>query len=131
MIPLRHSQEESRYFGWIAALPCIVSGARPVQVAHIRGADALWEKELPGMGRKPSIPYVVPLTHRLHLEQEAGNWRFWTKHGMDRSPAQSSILFHCWFLWSVYFLEPSSRLEGSGQLLAERYITRLIAERGG
>ncbi len=124
-IPDRHSHEESLYFGWIAALPCIVSGATPVQVAHIRGCDSWWGKELPGMGRKPSIPYVVPLTHKLHIEQERGNWRFWKKHGMDANPAQDSILFHCWWLWRIYQVKPSSRWEGSSHLLAKRYLSRM------
>ncbi len=123
-IPKRKTKAESVYFGWIAALPCIISGSRPVQVAHIRGADSWWEKELPGMGRKPSIPYVLPLAHELHLEQEAGNWRFWAKHGMGPLPAQSSVLFHCWILWTIYQMDPKNHRNGV------RYIERLIAERG-
>jgi hypothetical protein len=54
------------------------------------------------MGRKPSIPYVVPLCPRLHLEQEKANWRFWETHGFPRAPAQHSILFVCWWLWTLY-----------------------------
>jgi len=124
-IPGRHSHEESLYFGWIAALPCIVSGSRPVQVAHIRGADSWWGKELPGMARKPSIPYVVPLNYKLHIEQERGNWRFWKRNGMDERPAQDSILFHCWWLWRTYRCGQSKSHQ-----LAEIYIARLIiAER--
>lgn len=119
-IPARRSQAESLYFGWIAMLPCIVSGARPVQVAHIRGADAWFDKELPGTARKPSIPYVVPLAHERHLEQEAGNWRFWESHGMPREPAQDSVLFHCWWLWRIYQcdLQTSHRS-------AELYLTKM------
>ncbi len=123
-IPGRHTNEESLYFGWIAGLPCIVSGARPVQVAHIRGTDSWWGKELPGMARKPSIPFVVPLTHKLHLEQERGNWRFWKRNGMGDRPAQDSILFHCWWLWRIYLTAPTA-----SHGIAKRYIARLIAER--
>ncbi len=123
-VPGRRTPAESLYFGWIARLPCIISGARRVQVAHVRGADSWWGKELPGMGRKPSIPYVVPLAHELHLEQEAGNWPFWAMHGMSAHPAQDSILFHCWFLWRIYQIDPITR-HRNGVL----YIERLIAER--
>lgn len=101
-IPPRRSLAERLYFGWIARLPCIVSGDQDVQVAHIRGADAWYAKGLPGMARKPSIPYVVPLSHRLHIEQEKANWRFWETHGFPREPAQASILFQCWWLWGLY-----------------------------
>jgi hypothetical protein len=123
-IPGRRTKGELDYFAWIAALPCIVSGSRPVQVAHVRGADSWWEKELPGMGRKPSIPYVVPLVPRLHLEQEAANWRFWKRNGMGPLPAQSSILFHCWILWTIYKIDPTTS-HRTGVL----YIEHLIAER--
>ena len=132
-IPDRHSNEESRYFEWIAGLPCIVSGAKPVQVAHVRGADSWWGKELPGMARKPSIPYVVPLNYKLHMEQERGNWRFWKRNGMDERPAQDSILFHCWWLWRTYQVgdatTSSRQSRARSQRIAERYLTRMRALR--
>lgn len=126
----RHSLAEKQYFNWIAQLPCVISGNVPVQVAHIRGADAWFAKELPGMKRKPSIPYVVPLAHDLHIEQEAANWPFWARHGYPREPAQESILFTCWWLWGLY--KSSHRVASLGttsQRVASLYLAALIRDR--
>lgn len=123
-IPPRHSPAEGHYFGWIADLPCIISGDAGVQVAHIRGADDWFKKELPGMGRKPSIPYVVPLCHRLHLEQEQANWAFWDRHGYPREPAQHSILFVCWWLWGLYKADLAT-----SHRVATLYLDALVRDR--
>lgn len=113
-IPARASAAERLYFEWVASLPCLVSHAYGVQVAHIRSADALWGKRLPGTGRKPLLPYVVPLAPDLHREQEAGNWSFWERHGFPREPMQHSVLFHAWALWRIYRAERAQSVGGVG-----------------
>jgi hypothetical protein len=76
------------------------------------------------MGRKPLIPYVVPLAHKLHLEQEKANWCFWELHGFPRAPAQHSILFVCWWLWILYKTDTMT-----SHRIAALYLADLIRDR--
>ncbi len=48
-----------------------------IQVAHLRGADALFGKPLAGMGRKPHWVWTVPLLVEEHLSQHRQNEKVW------------------------------------------------------
>jgi hypothetical protein len=67
--------------GFISKLGCVICGTRPVEVAHIRYSSALYRKENPGAGAKPSDLWVLPLCpehHRLGKgAQHHGNEREW------------------------------------------------------
>ncbi len=72
---------DSGYKGWIAGLPCAICAGTPVEVAHLRYADALYLKEQPGMQAKPDDIWTLPLCpkhHRLGSNaQHSGNERLW------------------------------------------------------
>ncbi len=57
---------------------CAVTGWEgDIQVAHLRGADALFGKPLAGMGRKPHWVWTVPLRAEEHLSQHRQNEKTW------------------------------------------------------
>lgn len=96
---------DSGYKGWIATLPCVICATVPVEVAHLRYADALYLKEQPGMQAKPSDIWCLPLCpehHRLGSNaQHSGNERqwwqcqFWSDRSNPRDPhALCLILRH-------------------------------------
>lgn len=64
--------DSEKYRRWIASLPCVVSGARNVQCAHIRrGYDA-------GIARKPPDWRTLPLSVEEHAKQhEIGELNYW------------------------------------------------------
>lgn len=76
MIEKQEHIESEKYRRWIASLPCLITGARNVQCAHIRkGADA-------GMGRKPTDARCVPLSVEQHTRQHViGELKYWYPFG--------------------------------------------------
>jgi len=63
-------------------LPCILTGERPVEAAHLRSACRELGKRETGMQEKPDDIYVVPLSPKKHREQHSMNEiEFWGKHG--------------------------------------------------
>src|SRR5690348_766156 len=62
-------QKIEEHLKFIRTLPCLITGARPVEAAHIRYADMRYGKRDTGMQEKPSDHWVVPLSPALHREQ--------------------------------------------------------------
>ncbi|TJW14332.1 MAG: DUF968 domain-containing protein [Mesorhizobium sp.] len=84
----RPRKEDGAHLKWIRTLPCVVSGKRPVDAAHVRYADDAYGKRPTGGGEKPDDRWTVPLHRTLHTEgpdaQHSGSERaFWAKHGID------------------------------------------------
>ena len=84
----RPREHDKGHLAWLSTLPCVITGRRPVHVAHIRYADRTYGKAATGMGEKPSDKWCVPLLAELHLNgpnaQHNGNERlFWARYGLD------------------------------------------------
>ncbi|MEO3387360.1 hypothetical protein [Mesorhizobium sp. CAU 1741] len=80
----RQRDHDAKHLDWIRTLPCVITGNRPVEAAHIRYADPVYGKSETGMGEKPSDKWTVPLTSAKHREQHSGNEKlFWLRHGLD------------------------------------------------
>ena len=93
----RPREHDRDHLAWLATLPCIITGKRPVHVAHIRYADPVYGKGLTGTAEKPSDKWSVPLLASLHLDgpdaQHGQNERlFWAKHGLD--PLRIALALH-------------------------------------
>lgn len=74
--------------GRIAALPCIICGARPVEVAHVRYACPASGKRETGMAEKPSDKWTLPmcpLHHRIApaAQHKMNEREFWDLHCID------------------------------------------------
>ncbi|TPM53234.1 DUF968 domain-containing protein [Mesorhizobium sp. B2-2-4] len=80
----RPRQEDDAHLKWIRTLPCIVTGGRPVEAAHIRYADPAYGKREVGGAEKPDDRWTVPLSAALHREQHSQAERaFWEGHAID------------------------------------------------
>ena len=77
-----------RYLQFIASLPCVITGARPVECAHVRYGEAKYDKRQTGAGEKPSDIWALPLSAEMHrLSDEAqhqhGERQWWEGRGID------------------------------------------------
>lgn len=84
----RPREKDKGHLAWLSSLPCVITGKRPVHVAHVRYADPVYGKPQTGMAEKPSDRWAVPLLATLHLDgpeaQHGMNERlFWARHGLD------------------------------------------------
>jgi hypothetical protein len=69
---------------FIRTLPCLVTGRRPVEAAHIRYADMRLGKRGTGMGEKPDDQWVVPLSPEAHRDQhQHDEMAWWRSKGID------------------------------------------------
>lgn len=85
--PREHDKDHLKF---VSGLPCLLTGKRPVDVAHIRYSDERYGKRETGKSEKPHDKYVVPLCRAKHDEQHAMNEReFWAKHRID--PVQVAL----------------------------------------
>ena len=80
----RPREHDKAHLDFIRGLPCLITGKRPVEAAHIRYADARYGKLEVGGAEKPHDKYAVPLSPEKHAEQHQGNEKeFWAKAGID------------------------------------------------
>lgn len=80
----RPREHDKEHLAWLRTLPCVITGERPVDPAHIRYADPVYGKRESGKGEKPDDRWCVPLARRKHDEQHGMNEKlFWAKHGLD------------------------------------------------
>lgn len=89
----RPREKDGKHLDFIRGLPCVITGKRPVEAAHIRMGDPAYAKRETGMGERPSDCWVLPLHADLHREQHAGSERlFWARHGLD--PMRIALALH-------------------------------------
>jgi len=89
----RARSEDRDHLAWIRTLPCVVTGERPVDPAHIRYADRVYGKREVGKAEKPDDRWVVPLCRRIHDEQHSMSERiFWARYGLD--PLRIALALH-------------------------------------
>ena len=74
----------SKHRRFIHSKYCIVCGKYGVDQAHIRSINLDWNKQITGMGKKPSDLWTLPLCRNCHTEQHKMNeLKFWEMHGID------------------------------------------------
>lgn len=77
-------KHSSAHLAFIRDLPCLVTGARPVEAAHIRFADARYFKRGVGGAEKPDDKWCVPLSPAEHRRQHDMNEQeYWAATGID------------------------------------------------
>lgn len=80
----RPRRTDEAHLKWLRTLPCIITGKRPVEAAHVRYADPSYAKRETGKSEKPDDRWAIPLCPEKHREQHAMNERaFWDKHNID------------------------------------------------
>lgn len=89
----RKREHDDEHLKWLRTLPCVITGERPVDAAHVRYADPIYGKPETGKGERPSDKWTVPLSAEKHREQHSGNEReFWARHGLD--PLRIALALH-------------------------------------
>ncbi len=79
--PRKHA---SAHLAFIRDLPCLVTGTRPAEAAHIRYADPRYFKRAVGGAEKPDDKWCVPLSPAEHCRQHSMNERdYWRSVGID------------------------------------------------
>lgn len=72
------------YLAWIRTLPCIVTGRRDVEAAHISYPAPEYGKLGRGLASKESDRWTVPLCSAEHHKQHGMNERaYWQSLGID------------------------------------------------
>ncbi len=76
--------KDDQYLRWLRTLPCVLTGSRPVEAAHVRFASPVYGKRETGKSEKPSDRWALPLSPDKHREQHGENEvLFWLRHGVD------------------------------------------------
>jgi len=84
------------YLDWIRTLPCVISGATPVEAAHVSTAAIFYGHPGRGKGSKAADRWALPLSPRLHREQHGmAEGAFWKKYGVDPH-LLALVLFALW-----------------------------------
>jgi hypothetical protein len=105
------------YLAWLHTLPCVVSGRRPVEAAHVSYADwdvGAWGR---GKGQKASGRWAVPLHPDLHRDQHQNNEvRWWVSQGID--PHQEAMIL--WGIWNEYKKDEAKATEVAERVMKMR-----------
>lgn len=89
----RPRRTDDAHLKWLRTLPCIITGSRPVEAAHIRYADPAYGKRDTGKAEKPDDRWCLPISPDKHREQHSGSEReFWAKHSID--PCRVALALH-------------------------------------
>ena len=87
------------YLKWIRQLPCILSGRKPVEAAHLSTANPKFGHSGRGKSQKASDRWVLPLSPDLHLESHTRNeMAFWAR----QVPSLDLPYIWCLTLWGIY-----------------------------
>lgn len=80
----RPAKKDADYLKWLHELPCIVTGSRPVDAAHVSYADPRYGKRERGKGEKTDDRWAVPLCRAEHDRQHSMDERaYWASVGID------------------------------------------------
>lgn len=86
------AQKHKTHREWIKTLPCLVTGQRPVDVAHISYADPRYGKPAKGLGEKANDQWVVPLHRTEHDKQHSMREQtYWKEVGIDPCQVASAL----------------------------------------
>lgn len=84
------------YLDFIRILPCVITGQRPVEAAHVSFENRLVGAPGRGKGSKVSDRWALPLSPEMHRQQHSMNEReFWRQQGID----PHMICLTIWGLW--------------------------------
>ena len=95
----RADPDEKARYAFLHELPCVATGILgDIQVAHIRGPDALFGKTESGMARKPHWVWTLPLRRDEHERQHrCGEAKYWKRprypwRDITRGPMSAALV---------------------------------------
>lgn len=117
--PKRKAEKNASYLEFIRKLPCCVTGARPVEAAHLSTANTEYGHYGRSKSSKASDRWALPLSPSEHRRQHSGNeMAYWQSVGID--PHKTALV-----LWGLF-----SEMEDEAEPFAIAVINRQLAERG-
>lgn len=88
----RPREQNENHLKFIRQLPCLITGKRGVDAAHIRYSDPRFGKPTTPLGQKPHDRWTVPLHREVHIEQHEHNEReWWQSQGIDPIVVASAL----------------------------------------
>ncbi|PRD42073.1 hypothetical protein C5748_18115 [Phyllobacterium phragmitis] len=89
----RPAKKDADYLKWLHELPCVVTGVRPVDPAHVSYADPRYGKRERGKSEKADDRWAVPLCRAEHDKQHSMDERaYWQSVGID--PLQVALAIY-------------------------------------
>ncbi len=83
-IPKRKSQKSKDYLSFLHRLPCVVTGVRIVEAAHLSTARLEYGHYGRGKGSKAPDRWALPLSPEQHRRQHSGNeMAYWQSVGIN------------------------------------------------
>lgn len=104
------------HLAFIRQLPCVITGTRPVDPAHLRAGNRLLGKREVGVAEKADDKWTTPLSRAAHDEQHSMNELIWWRSYGIENPWQL-----CLALWAC-----SGDLEKGEAIVAQH---RMIVRR--
>lgn len=82
--PKRKPQKSKDYLSFVRTLPCVVTGVRIVEAAHLSTACVEYGHYGRGRGSKAPDRWALPLSPEQHRRQHAGNeMAYWESVGIN------------------------------------------------
>lgn len=100
------------YLAWLHDLPCIVSGRRPVEAAHVSFANEIFGATGRGKSQKASDRWALPLCPDLHRDQHKTNEKAWWD-GQGINPHLAAVV-----LWGLWCERKNEATEAAERLIA-------------
>ena len=89
----RPAMKDAGYLKWLHELPCVVTGKRPVDAAHVSYADPRYGKRERGKSEKADDRWAIPLHRYEHDKQHSMDERsYWNSTGID--PLQVALALY-------------------------------------
>ena len=109
------------YLAWLHDLPCVISGRRPVEAAHVNFANPALGAMGRGKGQKASDRWALPLHPDLHRAQHdfGDERRWWELQGIN--PHQIGLIL--WGLWKERGADATPQAE---RIILSRAFTKEI-----
>ncbi len=111
-----------RHLAFLRKLPCCISGAHPVEAAHIRTACRKLGKRPVGVSEKPDDIFALPLSPDLHRRQHSigDEAKFWAEHGL-------SIYQVCALSLALFAASMAEDQDRAERIIAEHRLARGLA----
>lgn len=89
----RPAKKDADYLKWLHELPCLVTGTRPVEAAHVSFADPRYGKRERGKCEKSDDRWALPLCRAEHDRQHRiGERAYWASVKID--PLQVALALY-------------------------------------
>ena len=92
------ARKDGGYLKWLHGIPCIVTGALPVEAAHLSTANPKYGHMGRGKGQKAHDRWALPLSPEEHrLQHHLGEMNYW-QYQAGVNPWLTALVLHGLYL---------------------------------